>query len=186
MKTIIPFFARTLALACGLSAFDAQAERWDFIFHNLHHVYEDLANGGGTTDYGFVSLNGSFYAHDTNHDGRISRWEVQVLSLGSYGFSGSEISSFSFTGTTFEFAATGFRSSLSSTEGLFYGSGGYNDNFYAGATSYLTVTAVPVPEPASSGLLLAGLGGLVGFAAVRRAKVESTRLRRFNPGAGAV
>jgi len=179
MKTIIPF-ARTLALACGLSAFAAQAERWDFTFHNLHHVYENLMDGT-TTDYGLTSLNGSFYAHDANQDGRISLWEVQVLSLASYGFSGSEISSFSFTGATFEFAATGFRSSLSSTEGLFYGSGGYNDNFYAGATSYFTVKAVPVPEPASSGLLLAGLGGLVGFAAVLR-----TRLRQSNPGAAAV
>jgi len=151
----------TTALA---SVVPAHAAQWKLSFNDLHHVLDDYS--GNPIDYGNVTLTGVLYANDANHDNHIDLSEVQVLSIGGYGFSRAEISTFYFTGDKLHVSAISFEASLDSS-GLFYSSGGYADNFYAGPMSAITVTSA-VPEPATLAMMFVGLLGFAGCSAVRR------------------
>lgn len=169
MKSI-GLIAKLAMAACALAGSAAHADQWNFVFHDLHHVYEDLTNGQ-STDYGHVSLEGFFFADDLNHDGQINLAEVQLVSLGGTGFSKAdgEIASFSYGGgNALSITAYGYRAGLSTAGGLSYSTGGYNDNYWVDATSFITVTAAPVPEASSFTLLLAGLLGICSLTAIRR------------------
>lgn len=163
----IGWIAKLTAAACVLVSSAAHANRWNFVFHDLHHVYEDLTTEE-VTDYGYLSLDGYFIADDLNHDGQINLSEVQLVSLGGTDFakSGGEITAFSYSGgNALSVTAYGYRTVLSDTGGLSYGSGGFVDSFRINANSFITVSAAPVPELSSASLLGAGLiaiGGLIG------------------------
>lgn len=169
MKTMA-FVAKLAATACLLVSAAAHADRWNFVFHDLHNVYTDLTNGA-VTDYGFVSLHGFFLADDFNHDGLINLSEVQLVSLGGTDFNkaAGEIASFSYGGgNLLSLTAYGYRVDLSTAGGLTYGSGGYIDAYSVNARSYITVVAAPVPEVSTSILLIAGLCGIGGLTTARR------------------
>jgi len=167
----ISFLAKAAVAACVLVSSAAHADRWNLVFHDLHHVYTDLSNGGEETDYGYVSLDGYFLADDFNHDGQINFSEVSMVSLGGNNFikSAGEIATFSYTGgNAVSFNAYGYRVTLSTSGGLVYGSGGYIDDFGVDAKSFITVTAAPVPEASSFTLFLAGLLSIGSLSAMRR------------------
>ncbi|WP_157275503.1 hypothetical protein [Pelomonas sp. Root1444] len=152
--------ARCLALSACAAALPVQAAMWNLTFNDVRHLYE--ASDGIPIDYGNVTISGHLLGEDYNHDNRISKDEVWSLSIAGYSFGPDEISHFSITGNVINVSAIGFRSKLDST-GLFYISGGYNDSYYAGPTSRITFVASPVPEVASTTMLIVGLVGFSGF-----------------------
>jgi hypothetical protein len=161
----LPSAAKVAALACCMNLASAHAEQWDFTFHNLHHTDVDLLTGK-TIDYGYTSLNGSFIAFDDDHNGVISTSEVDSLYFG--GVDSFDVTAFTYSGgSQLTFQAYGYRAYVDTNSGYSGGSGGFNVYYRLNSSSYITVNPAPVPEVASSALLLTGLLALAGAKSIR-------------------